>query len=65
MDSSRNFKNELGNQISIQVIEQVINGVDGVLVSIKGPSSQTEMHITRLEAKILLEQLQAVFDKSA
>jgi hypothetical protein len=58
-DGARNFKNERGNQIGIMVIDQVINGVDGVLISIEGPNSKTEAHITRVEAQILLEELQA------
>ena len=54
------FPNELGNQITVQVAEKVINGVDGVSISIVGPTSDTEVHITRLEAKVLLEQLSTV-----
>lgn len=63
MDSSRTFKNELGNSITIQINELVTNGVDGVLISIEGPSSRIDAHITRFEAKVLLEQLQTLFDK--
>ncbi len=53
----KSFINEVGNKISVEVTEQVINGVDGILIAIEGPTSQTEIHITRMEAKILLEQL--------
>lgn len=63
MDSSRNFKNELGNNITIEVSEQVLNGVEGVLVAIEGPTSRTDVHITRQEARVLLEQIQFLFDK--
>ena len=53
----KSFTNEIGNKISIEVTEQVINGVDGILIAIEGPTSQTEVHVTRMEAKILVEQL--------
>lgn len=61
----KTFPNELGNEITIQVVEKVINGVDGVQISIAGPTSDTEVHITRLEAKVLLEQLSTVLHSSA
>ncbi|HEX8591509.1 MAG TPA: hypothetical protein VF696_02045 [Candidatus Paceibacterota bacterium] len=55
----KTFTNELGNQITVEVVEMVINGVDGVLVRMEGPGSRTEMHITRVEARVLLEQMGA------
>ncbi len=56
-DDIKTFKNELDNNIMVQVRDQVINGIEGVLISIEGPKSKMDMHVTRLEAKILLEQL--------
>lgn len=57
----KTFTNELGNQITIEVVEKVINGVDGILICIEGPTSQTEFHVTRAEAKVLLEHLTGLF----
>lgn len=62
-DSVQTFKNELGNAITVRVIDQVINGIDGVMLSIEGPTSKTDVHITRQEAKVILEQLQSFFEK--
>ena len=53
----KTFSNELGNQITIDVSEKEISGVGGVSLSLVGPTSDTEIHITRLEAEVLLEQL--------
>ena len=61
----RTFQNELKNAVTVQVQDQVINGVDGVLISIEGPSSKMDMHVTRFEAKIILEQLKSFLDKPA
>jgi hypothetical protein len=57
MDGTKIFSNELGNTITVQVQEQVINGIDGVFITIEGPTSKTDLHITRAEAKVLFEQL--------
>jgi hypothetical protein len=64
MDSSKTFTNELGNKISIEVLERVTNGVDGILIYIEGPTSNTEVHITRQEAQVLLKALRQVLDRS-
>ena len=54
---SKHFKNELGNEIEIQVSEKDIDTAEGILLSIAGPTSDTEIHITRLEAEVLHEEL--------
>lgn len=56
----KRFTNELGNEITMDTAEKVINGIDGVLIDIEGPTSKTEVHITRMEAKVLLEQLEGL-----
>ncbi len=53
----RKFRNEIGNEIEIRVSEKDIDRVRGVLLWIAGPNSDTEMHITRLEAEVLHEEL--------
>lgn len=53
----KQFKNELGNLIEVKVSPKEIDGVPGVIISISGPKSSTENHVTRLEAEILCEQL--------
>jgi len=52
------FTNELGNQIELSVVEKEINGVDGVFISIAGPISNTELHITKEETRKLKEELE-------
>lgn len=61
----KKFINELGNQVSVSVIEKPIKGVDGVLVSIEGPTSHTENHITKEEAKVILEELSKVLNSGS
>ncbi|HEY0011202.1 MAG TPA: hypothetical protein VGB97_04860 [Candidatus Paceibacterota bacterium] len=56
----KTFTNELGNKIIIETVEKVINGIDGILICIEGPASKTEIHVTRMEAKVLLDQLNSV-----
>jgi hypothetical protein len=56
-ENTRNFVNELGNPITVTVSEKEIDGIPGVLMSIAGPSSNTENHVTRLEANVIREQL--------
>ncbi len=60
-DPVRTFKNELGNTITVQAAEKAISGVDGILFSIEGPTSKTELHVTREEAKALIEELARFF----
>ena len=56
----KTFTNELGNQVTVDVAEKVINGVDGILIRMEGPTSRTENEITRMEAKVLFDQLKEV-----
>lgn len=60
----KHFKNELGNNIDIQVSSKPIDGVEGVLVTISGPNSTVENHITRLEAEALYGQLKLLLETS-
>lgn len=60
--SQKTFVNELGNEIKLSVSEKEVDNVSGVLVSIAGPSSDTEVHITKEEAKVLLRELQEVLE---
>ncbi len=60
-DSVRTFENELGNAITVRVARQAISGVEGVALAIEGPTSMTELHITRREASVILEELVAFF----
>lgn len=62
MDNSRVFVNELGNGIQLRVLEKDIEDIPGILIAIAGPTSDTELHITRGEAEILREQLCRVLD---
>jgi len=57
MNHEETFENELGNEILIQTEEAAIDGVPGVRLYIAGPSSNTEVRITRMEAVVLCEQL--------
>jgi len=59
--SNKTFTNELGNIITIQTSEKDIEGVPGVLFSIAGPASDTDIHITRLEGEVLYDQLKLFF----
>ncbi len=49
--------NELGNTISLSVEQKEIAGIDGVNIAIEGPSSETTLHVTRMEAEMLVEQI--------
>ncbi|OGG60013.1 hypothetical protein A3C89_03865 [Candidatus Kaiserbacteria bacterium RIFCSPHIGHO2_02_FULL_50_50] len=55
--SQKNFTNELGNAITVEVSAKEIEGVPGVLLYIEGPTSLTENHITRKEAEVIYEAL--------
>jgi len=55
--SQKNFTNELGNAITVEVSAKEIEGVPGVLIYIEGPTSLTENHITRKEAEVIYEAL--------
>ncbi len=51
------FKNELGNEITVRVNENITEGVKGVSIFISGPTSETENNITLMEAEVIYEQL--------
>lgn len=57
MSEIKNFINELGNEIQVQVTKKEIDGVPGVLLFIAGPTSDTEVHITKQEAEVLYQEL--------
>jgi hypothetical protein len=57
------FVNELGNTIMVEVTEKEIEGVDGVLIHIEGPTSETDNHVTRMEAEKIFDHLKAVLGK--
>jgi len=57
------FINELGNTIKLHVSKKDIEGVDGVLMHIEGPTSDTDVHITRKEAEVLYEELGKILDE--
>ena len=54
---SKQMVNEIGNSVTVHVSEKDISGVRGVLLSIIGPSSETDIHVTRLEAEAMRDQL--------
>lgn len=58
------FTNELGNEIEVSVTEKEIDGVDGVLIFIAGPTSDTENHVTRMEAEIIYRELGKVLGRT-
>lgn len=51
------FKNELGNEIEVAVYSEEIAGVSGVMIFIRGPESDTENHVTKMEAEEIYKQL--------
>lgn len=57
MNKTITFINELGNEIIISVSSKEIEGVEGVLLSIEGPTSISENHITKKEAENLYQCL--------
>jgi hypothetical protein len=59
----RRFQNEIGNSIELEVVEKEISEVPGILISLSGPTSDTDLHITREEAKVLIEELERVIDE--
>jgi hypothetical protein len=59
----KQFTNELGNSIHVQVKSKEIEGVPGVVIAISGPHSSTENHVTQLEAEVICEQLKLLLQK--
>ena len=54
---SRQFINEQGNSVFVQVSDEERFGVKGILIYIAGPETDTENFVTRQEAVELLEGL--------
>ena len=61
----KKFTNELGNQIHVQVSSKETHGVPGVMISISGPTSISENHVTRLEAEVICEGLKLLLNKNS
>ena len=55
---TREFTNELGNAIQVRVSQEEVSGVPGICIYMAGPTSMTELMITRQEAEVVLEELQ-------
>lgn len=53
----KKFVNELGNEIVVRVTKKDIHNVPGVSIFIEGPTSDTENHITLLEAEVIYKCL--------
>lgn len=51
------FTNELGNKIELAVYSLPTDGIEGVMIFLRGPTSDTENHITKMEAEKMYEQL--------
>lgn len=54
---SRRFTNERGETVIVHASEKDAQGVSGILLSVAGPDSETELHITKQEAVEVLEAL--------
>lgn len=61
-ESHEVFSNELGNTIDLKVFEKEIHGIPGVLISLAGPSSVSENHVTRHEAEMIHKHLSVVLN---
>lgn len=61
-ESHEVFVNELGNTIDIRVSEKEMDGIPGVVISMAGPSSVSENHVTRHEAEMLHKHLSVVLN---
>lgn len=51
------FINELGNSVTVYSEEVEVSGVPGILLGMKGPTSEVENLITLEEARVLRKQL--------
>lgn len=63
MSEYKKFINELGNEVTVSITEKSIKGVEGVLIFISGPTSDTEVLVTKKEAKVILQELSSLFEK--
>lgn len=57
INESETFINELGNTIIVDVTNLPIDGVEGINIHIEGPTSETDNHVTRMEAEKILSHL--------
>lgn len=64
LGESETFINELGNTITVDVTSLPIDGVDGINIHIEGPTSETDNHVTRLEAEKILSHLTDALEPS-
>ncbi len=55
--SATEFTNEVGNVIHVKASRKEISGVDGINIHIAGPDSDTDVHVTCMEAEVIYEQL--------
>lgn len=56
----RHFRNENGEDVTIDVHEEDVNGVESICMSITGPESETEWELTKGEANELYRMLGSV-----
>lgn len=63
LGESETFINELGNTITVDVTTLPIDGVDGINIHIEGPTSETDNHVTRMEAETIFRHLAAELDR--
>ena len=61
-EQAETFRNELGNKITVNVYKKDIDAVDGIMIKISGPHSETEDHITYQEAEKIYLQLKKIFE---
>ena len=57
---SRQFTNELGDSVTIQVSDEMRHDVKGIRIYVEGPSSDVESFMTRQEAVEVLEGLSKI-----
>ncbi|MDB5224974.1 MAG: hypothetical protein JWO43_596 [Candidatus Adlerbacteria bacterium] len=60
----RKFTNELGHDITVEMEAKKIEGVEGILLTVTGPESEVEVHITRAEADVISEELVKFLENS-
>lgn len=58
------FQNELENAITVDVSAKDIDGIDGILIHIEGPTSETDNHVTRLEAEMIFQELEKALGRN-
>lgn len=53
----RHFRNEAGEDVTIDIYEKEVGGIENVSISITRPESEDELELTKGEAQALLETL--------